>query len=157
MTSNSPIILGIDPGFDRVGYAVGQKSGQQIHVLSFGLIQTQVHDDIFDRYHQIMEELTQVATTYKPSVAIIESLFFATNRKTALRVSEARGVIITTLLSQGLAIQECTPLQLKLSVTGYGKADKQAVAKMVRLQLKLPDDKIQDDVMDALGLLLVYR
>lgn len=157
MTSNLPIIIGIDPGFDRVGYAVGQRSGQQIQVLGYGLIQTRASEDIFERYLQIMRDLTQAVERYKPTVAIVESLFFATNRKTALRVSEARGVIITTLLSQAVAVSECTPLQLKLAVTGYGKADKQAVAKMVRLQLKLPDNKIQDDVMDALGLLLVYR
>jgi len=152
--TKSPVVLGIDPGYDRVGWAVGKKNSNSIDVLGYGLIQTKASDDLFLRYQQIQQELVQVIEKHKPSICAIEKLFFSKNKTTALKVSEARGVIIITAIQHGLTIQEYGPNTIKLSVTGHGAADKQAVTKMVKMQLKLKEDKINDDAIDALAVVL---
>lgn len=154
---NAEIILGIDPGYDRLGWAVGAIQGQQWQALHYGVIQTTKGHPLVDRYQQLAQELTTIIKTYSPQIAVIESLFFAKNQKTALKVSEARGVIIKTCLAVNLKIAEFTPLQIKQAVTGYGRADKKSVEKMVRLQLKLSDRKIVDDAIDALAIMLTYQ
>ncbi|MFH2022646.1 MAG: crossover junction endodeoxyribonuclease RuvC [Patescibacteria group bacterium] len=148
------IILGIDPGYDRIGWAVGQKKAQSIEVLGYGLIQTDSKTKLSQRYQQIQQELSQVIKQYQPQICAIEKLFFAQNKTTALKVSEARGVIVITAISHHLAIREFSPQKIKLCVTGYGKADKKAVTKMLRIQLKLPAGKLIDDVTDALAVVL---
>jgi len=158
MTPIKPItILGIDPGYDRVGWAVGTAQAQNWHHIFHGCIKTAKELSLIERYRIISRELKQIIQQYQPSVAVIESLFFFKNQKTALKVSEARGVIINTCLNQNLEIAEFTPLQIKQAVTGYGRADKTSVDKMVRLQLKLTDQKIIDDAMDALAIMLTYQ
>jgi len=154
MSDKKTIILGIDPGYDRIGWAVINRGSNIATYIASGLIQTKADENIFDRYQQLTHQLTQVIDLYNPTVCHLESLFFANNQKTALRVSEARGLIIASLLSHHIAVKEFTPLQAKLAVTGYGKADKAAVAKMVHLQLKLPDQVMKDDELDALALCL---
>lgn len=156
-SQTTPVLLGIDPGFDRVGWAVGQLTkNYSLQILSFGLIQTDKNVSIFDRYMQIMSELDQVLGNYKPSSAGLETLFFSKNTKTALRVSEARGVIISKLLEHNCTVAEYNPVQVKQAVTGHGQADKKAVEKMVRLQLKITEPKVMDDTMDALAILLAH-
>jgi crossover junction endodeoxyribonuclease RuvC len=103
-----------------------------------------------------MQELEQLLDTYQVTEAGIESLFWFKNKSTALDVSEARGVIIATLLRHQIKISEYTPLQIKQSVTGYGRADKQAVEKMVRLELSLTDTII-DDTIDALAAMICHQ
>lgn len=157
MAATAEIILGIDPGYDRLGWAVGSTQGQQWQSLHYGVLQTAKATPLVQRYQQVAQELTIIIKTYSPSIAVIESLFFFSNQKTAMKVSEARGVIIKTCLSRGLKIAEFTPLQIKQAVTGYGRADKKSVEKMVRLQLKLADRKIMDDAIDALAIMLTYQ
>ena len=152
--SKSKTILGIDPGYDRIGWAVINRVSTNSTYIASGLIQTQTNQEIFDRYRQIWHALNQVIGLYHPVICHLESLFFAKNQKTALRVSEARGLIIAKLLTHQIEVKEFTPLQAKLAVTGYGKADKSAVAKMVHLQLKLPNQTMKDDELDALALCL---
>lgn len=155
--SQSTILMGIDPGFDRVGWAIGKVNARyEVEPLGYGLIQTNKSDDIFVRYAQIQRELLEVLKTYQPTSAGLETLFFSKNTKTALRVSEARGLIIGTLLKYNCMVSEYNPVQVKQAVTGYGQADKAAVEKMVRLQLKISEPKIMDDTMDALALLLTH-
>lgn len=154
MTQKPTIILGIDPGYDRVGWAVISRTAAKSSYLASGLIQTQASDEIFIRYHQIWQQLTQIISLYLPTTCHLESLFFARNQKTALRVSEARGLIIANLITHQVKVKEFTPLQAKLAVTGYGQADKTAMAKMVHLQLKLPHLVMKDDELDALALCL---
>ena len=154
MTNNPTIILGIDPGYDRVGWAVISRISNKTSYIASGLIQTQARDEIFDRYQQIWLQLSQVIDLYQPTTCHLESLFFARNQKTALRVSEARGLIIAKLITHQVEVKEFTPLQAKLAVTGYGKADKTAMAKMVSLQLELPNQVMKDDELDALALCL---
>ncbi len=154
-------LLGIDPGYDRVGWAIGQVTGAQIVALDFGCIETDKTQTLIERYHQIDRELTQVIQKYQPSEAAVESLFFFKNQTTAMHVSEARGVIISCLFRYQVGFAEYTPLQIKQAVAGFGRADKQAVDKMVRLQLKLDErqpsgKKVLDDTMDALAIMITH-
>jgi crossover junction endodeoxyribonuclease RuvC len=152
-----PIMIGIDPGFDRMGWGVGQQNSKgEVVIIAHGCILTPKSDDIFVRYKQLRLELETILHKYAPAEAGIETLFFSNNQKTAMRVSEARGIIISVLLAQGCQVAEYNPLQIKQAVTGFGKAEKAAVDKMVRLQLKLPAGKIIDDTMDALAVLLTH-
>lgn len=152
----SEVILAIDPGYDRVGWAVGNVQHALISKLAYGCIQTNSGETLFQRYQQITSELAQIIQQHQPSQLAIESLFFFKNQKTVMQVSEARGVIISCCLQASLEIFEYTPLQIKQAVTGYGRAAKDQVDKMVRLQLKLGQQKIIDDAMDALGILLTH-
>ncbi len=149
-------IIGIDPGFDRIGWGVIDCHARQCHVLAYGCIQTNHRSDIFTRYQQIMTELTDILIAHQPIVAAIESLFFAKNQKTALRVSEARGVIISHLLKAGCQVVEYTPQAVKIAVTGYGRADKKAVEKMVRSELNLKQNTLIDDTLDALAVAVTH-
>lgn len=152
----SPIIIGIDPGYDRVGLAVGQKVGKTWHILHQSCIQTNAKAELFERYRQISQELAALLGKYRVSEASIESLFWFKNQTTALPVSEARGVIIAELLRHQVQISEYTPLQIKQSLTGYGRADKKAVEKMVRAELTL-EEKIIDDTIDALAAMICHQ
>jgi len=149
-------VIALDPGYDRLGWAIGQLNNRQLQISSFGIIQTQKSEDIFDRYQQLDTELTQLLLLHHPHQAAIETLFFSNNQTTAMRVSEVRGLLISTLLRHQVKCFEYNPSHVKLTVTGYGRADKKAVEKMVRLQLKLPDNKLVDDTLDALAILLTH-
>lgn len=153
---NNPIIIGIDPGYDRVGIAIGQRVGKAWQILAYQCIQTNKKERLFSRYQQIAEELEKLIIKYQVEEAGIESLFWFKNKSTALDVSEARGIIIATLLRQKIKISEYTPLQIKQSLTGYGRADKKAVEKMVRIELTL-EGNIIDDTIDALAIMICHE
>ena len=149
-------ILGIDPGYDRVGWCVGKKQNGNITIEKYGSVLTKKTDSLFERYHQIDTELQKVVDEFHPEECAVESLFFSKNQKTALHVSEARGVILSVLFRNHIAFFEYTPLQIKQAVTGYGKADKAAVEKMLRLQFQFKNGKILDDVVDAVGVMVTH-
>jgi crossover junction endodeoxyribonuclease RuvC len=153
---NNPIIIGIDPGYDRVGVAIGQKIDCKWQLFAYKCIQTDKKAKLFDRYQQIATELEKLLVEYQITEASIESLFWFKNQSTALNVSEARGIIIATLLHHKIKIAEYTPLQIKQSLTGYGRADKKAVEKMVRMELTL-EGKIIDDAIDALATMICHE
>lgn len=148
------IAIGIDPGYDRVGWAVGTIIGSKVTIHAFGCITTSAKNTYITRLGAMQTELARIVEQYKPTKGAIESLFFAQNKKTALAVAQARGVILSELLRQNVAVSEFTPLQIKQSVTGSGRADKKAMEKMVRLQCALPATAIIDDTIDAIGILL---
>jgi crossover junction endodeoxyribonuclease RuvC len=163
LNAKSPTItiMGIDPGYDRVGWAVGQAHGSQIKVLGYGCVETDKTKSLIERYHQIDTQLVEILTTHRPTEAAVESLFFFKNQTTAMHVSEARGVIISCLFRQNVTFAEYTPLQIKQAVTGFGRADKKAVEKMVRLQLGLNEvssksEQLLDDTLDALAILITH-
>jgi crossover junction endodeoxyribonuclease RuvC len=162
MNTSHKIILGIDPGYGRLGWAVGEigakakTSNTQPTILGFGCIETEPKQKIGLRYQQISKDLTEICKTFQPNVLSIEKLYFARNTTTAMQVSESRGIVFATCLPFVQTIVEFNPSSLKLAVTGSGNANKQAVEKMIRLQLKLPTTPILDDTMDALGLVLTY-
>lgn len=156
-SSKSTILMGIDPGFDRIGWAVCQSSPQGLQPLAFGCIRTNKKETQLERYKQLATDLTALVTRYQPSCAAVESLFFATNQKTAIAVAQARGIILAQLFDHHIRIHEYTPLQIKQATAGYGNADKAAMEKMVRLQLQLPAEKIIDDTIDALAMVLTLH
>ncbi len=149
------LILGIDPGYDRVGWAIGQDDRRRPKLLDLGLIQTDKDETIFARYQQIDYELTRVIKHYHPTEVAIEKLYFAKNVKTAIRVAEARGLMLQIFLQVGLAIFEYDPTKIKQVVTGNGQADKRAIAKMVKIQLGA-NEKINDDALDAAACYLTH-
>ena len=110
MNKFAPItILSIDPGYDRVGWAIGELSGTSYHLINCGCIETNNKADIFARYIQIQEELEGIISAHQPKIAALETLYFSKNRTTAIRASEARGIIIATLLNHQLELFEYNP------------------------------------------------
>lgn len=158
MNDHSNIILAIDPGYDRMGWACGSNEKGHTQLLSFGCIQTKKTDTHHQRLQQLQSELAKIIQEYTPSQVAIENIYFSKNQKTALQVAEARGIIIGTCLLQKLPITEYNPNSIKLAVTGYGNANKAAVDKMIRLQFgtQIPNTAIIDDAMDAIAILLTH-
>lgn len=157
IAKNNPIILGIDPGYDRLGWAIARISGPSITPIEYGSVQTNKNEDIFIRYELIINELTKIIKKFKPAELAIENLYFSKNTKTALRVSESRGLVISLALQNKMAIFEYDPVTIKQAVTGFGKADKKAVEKMTLMQLGLTNkDKVVDDAIDALAVAVTH-
>ena len=147
-------ILGIDPGYGRTGWGVVEKQNGDWKHVAHGCIETSVKDPFVERLIEIKIEIEKLIKEYKPTRAGVEGLFFAKNAKTAMKVGQARGVILLTLVDAGLVIDEFTPLQVKQALTGYGRADKNQMQKMVQLQLGLKDKPTPDDAADALAVAL---
>lgn len=144
-------IIGIDPGTGILGFGVIDASGAKTRLVTAGVIRTPAHTPLPDRLEEIYDSLTDIIKETNPAVMAIEKLFFARNVTTAMSVSHARGVAMLTGKQAGLAIEEYTPLQIKQTITGYGKADKKQVQEMVRLQLGLREVPKPDDCADALA------
>lgn len=149
-------ILGIDPGIAITGVAVvDETKGKQTFLYSEAII-TPSNLSISLRLLKLYEQLINVIEKYKPEVAVLESLFFNTNAKTALIVGQARGVAQLVFAQNKLEIVEYTPLQVKMALTGYGRADKQQIQMMVKQILKLPKVLTPDDVADAAAIALTH-
>jgi crossover junction endodeoxyribonuclease RuvC len=149
-------IIAIDPGYERVGIAVLEKgSGKEELLFSecFKTLTTEKHED---RLRLIGEEIEKIIKEYKPEALAIETLFFKTNAKTAMKVSEARGVILYEAAKNNLKVAEFTPLQIKVAVTGYGKSDKEQVIFMVEKLIKITQPVKYDDEYDAIACGLTY-
>ena len=148
------IILGIDPGTTRVGYAViKKKDSYNLNLLTCGCLESK-NKEQKDRLKEISYLISSLILKYHPEILAIEKLFFAKNAKTALTVAEARGVIINSANSLNLNILEFTPLEIKVAITGYGKAEKEQVKKMACRILKLEKIPKIDDTSDALAIAL---
>ncbi len=148
------IILGIDPGTRRVGYGIVEYEKGVISLKDTGLLKIESVDDP-RALREIRERIKTLVAEFKPSILSIEKLYFMKNQKTALQVAQARGVIVSTAVEEGLEIQEFGPNEIKLGVTGYGLSDKKAVLKMVRLILHEPKLDVIDDASDALAAAIV--
>lgn len=151
MQKKEKIILGIDPGFAITGFAVIKKENNQISVLEYGHISTSSKEYFAIRLKKLNQGLDKIIKKYNPDIIAIEDLFFAKNVKTALKVGQAKGVITLTAIQNKIIPIEFTPLQVKQAVTGYGRADKQQVQKMIQIIFKLKEIPKPDDVADALG------
>lgn len=145
------IILGIDPGIAIVGYGVIEYKNSKFRPIAYGAIRTPAHTPVEDRLKMIHEELSEIIEKFSPDEMSIEELFFNNNTTTAIVVAEARGVILLTAAEKGLKISEYTPLQIKQSVVGYGKAEKKQVIHMVGTILGLKNPPKLDDTNDALA------
>ncbi len=150
------VILGIDPGLAIVGWAVIESVRGNMRPLAYGAITTPAHTSVESRLLTIERDLEDVIKKYKPDEMAIEELFFNTNRTTAITVAEARGVIICTAHKLGVKIFEYTPLQVKQSVVGYGKAEKKQVIAMVTSIMRLPSPPKPDDTADAVAIAICH-
>lgn len=150
---NYMIILGIDPGIAIVGWGVIDYGGigTKPKPLDFGAVTTPSTMKTEDRLAEVYREIDAVIKTYKPEAAAVEELFFNTNQKTAIIVAEARGTILLSCRLNNVPIYEYTPLQIKSSVVGYGRADKHQVIEMVTMLLGLSKPPKPDDTADALA------
>lgn len=148
-------ILGIDPGFGRVGWGViDQTKGSDWSVLGYGCIATSSKETFIDRLKVIHEEVVGIIKKYKPDRMAVEEVFYFKNAKTVIDVAQARGVIVLTSVKNNLPVDEFTPLQVKQAVTGYGRAEKAQMQKMVATILKMKEKIKSDDAADALAVAL---
>ena len=150
------IILGIDPGIAIVGWGVLDYTGNKFTVLAYGSIQTPAGMKTEDRLCLVYDELKKIIKQYGPECMAIEELFWNTNQKTGIRVSEARGVLLLCARQCGLRVSEYTPLQVKQAVVGYGRAEKKQVIAMVTMLLGLPKPPKPDDTADALAIAICH-
>lgn len=149
-------ILGIDPGFATVGWAVLDSERGNLQPVAYGAITTPAHTNFESRLLMIKKDLETIIDRYSPTEMAIEELFFNTNITTGIAVAEARGVILCTAFEKGLKISEYTPLQVKQAVVGYGKAEKQQVIAMVTSILKLKKPPNPDDTADAVAIAICH-
>ncbi len=144
-------VLALDPGYERLGIAILEKEKGKDVLIYSECFQTSKSEDHSKRLFAIYQKLKEVIEEHSPDTVALETLFFANNQKTALKVAEVRGVILAVGESYGLKIYEYTPGAIKIGVTGYGKSDKTAVTKMIPLLIKI-DRKIKyDDEFDAIA------
>ena len=147
-------ILGIDPGFGRVGIGIIEKRNNEWVHVAHGLIETNSKKKFVERIEEIHDKLEFVLKKYQPTRAAVEELFFAKNVTTGIQVAQARGAILLSLTQAHIPIDEFTPMEVKQAITGYGRADKTQMQKMVIMLLSLKVKKLQDDAADALGIAL---
>jgi len=150
------IILGIDPGLAITGYGIIKVEDDVYNVLNLGIIKTAKVLRFSERLSVIYKEISSIIEENKPDEIAIEELFFSKNTKTAMIVSQARGVLILACIHQNIQIFEYTPLQVKQGVTGYGKANKAQVTKMVSHLLRLENPPKPDDAADALAIAICH-
>ncbi len=149
-------ILGIDPGYAIMGYGVVELIGNKFKVIEYGSIMTESRKNMTDRLKHLYYELMQLINRTDPDVAAIEELFFNTNTTTAIKVGQARGVSILACANSGIEINEYTPLQVKMALTGYGRADKKQVQHMTKTILNLKEIPKPDDTADALAIAICH-
>lgn len=147
-------VLGIDPGTASIGYALIDLSPEREELLEAGLIRT-APGETYRRLKELSAEISSLLKKWQPQVCAVERLFFTKNQKTAFAVAEARGAILLTTALAGITLYEYTPLEVKKTITGDGRADKTQVRKMLELTLpKVKDLTHQDDVCDAVAIAL---
>lgn len=149
-------ILGIDPGFARSGWGVIDFDSGRVKAVDYGCIETSPREELPHRLLFVRNSFEKIIDDYRPDVFAIEELFFNTNAKTALRVGEARGVCIVVGVQKGLSYAMYTPLQVKSSMIGYGRATKDQVGIMVKTLLNLREIPKPDDTADALAIALCH-
>ena len=147
------IILGIDPGTATTGYGLVESTPQKkLQLIEYGCIKTSKTNSLADRLAEIYNDLDQLIKKYRPHKIAVESVYFYNNVKTAIAVAQARGVILLAAQKNKILIVELTPLQVKNSLTNYGKADKKQMQFMVKILLGLDTAPKPDDAADALAL-----
>lgn len=149
-------IIGIDPGTGILGFGVIDVVKGGYKLVTAGVVRTPAHTPLEERLEEIFDSLSEIITETKPQVMSIEKLFFARNVTTAMSVSHARGVAMLAGQKARLQLAEYTPLQIKQTLTGYGKADKKQVQEMVRLNLGLSEVPKPDDCADALAAAITH-
>ena len=149
-------ILGIDPGYATIGFGLIQSQQGQVHMVTYGAITTPADIPLSKRLYQIGTDMEALLAQLKPDIISIEELFFNTNITTGIAVAHGRGVLLYAAEKCGVPLHEYTPSQVKLAVTGYGKAEKHQVMDMTRRILKLSAVPRPDDAADALALAICH-
>jgi crossover junction endodeoxyribonuclease RuvC len=150
------VILGIDPGIGRTGWGVIETQSGKCKAKDFGCFETEPNSPMDGRLKLIFAHISRLISEHQPEAMAIEELFFNTNAKTALTVGHARGVIILAAALQNVPVISYTPLQVKIGVTGYGRAEKKQVGDMVKMTLGLTAVPKPDDTADALAIALTH-
>lgn len=149
-------IIGIDPGYAITGFGVIEYNGNHFELIKAGAIETKAGVPFPTRLQKIYDDMTELIEEYKPDAISIEELFFNTNTTTAIGVAQGRGAVLIAASKTATPIYEYTPLQVKQSVTGYGRADKKQVQSMVKAVLKLDKIPKLDDTTDAMALAICH-
>ncbi|MBP9758084.1 crossover junction endodeoxyribonuclease RuvC [Candidatus Dojkabacteria bacterium] len=149
-------VLGIDVGTAITGWSILEKKSQIVKVIGYGVITTNKNLEMSERLLILFNELNEIISTFKPDDMAVEELFFFKNSKTVITVGQARGVILLAGVINKLNVVGYTPLQVKQAVTGYGRADKIQIQKMVKIILKLDNIPKPDDAADALAIAICH-
>lgn len=153
------IILGVDCGFATTGWSIVEKdvtSRNGFKLIDFGSIQTNSKMDFSDRLGVLYEGITDIITRHKPDEVALESLFYFKNQKTVINVGQARGVILLAAKHKNVKVTNYNPLQVKISVTGYGRAEKKQVQKMIQMIFGLKEIPKPDDAADAIAIAVCH-
>ena len=149
-------ILGIDPGLAIVGYSIIEFDGDSVVLLNSGSIKTSKKNTESQRLLEIFEDITTIIEKYKPDIASVEKLFFFKNQKTVMPVAAARGVMMMALEKCGVKAFEYTPMEVKQTLTGYGRADKKEVEQMVKIALNCQILPTLDDTIDSMAIAICH-
>jgi crossover junction endodeoxyribonuclease RuvC len=156
-TGGGVTILGLDPGTATTGWGVIRKTRKETKLVAYGCIETCKTKCAPDRLKEIGDDLLSLIKSYKPDEAAVEDLFFFKNLKTAIKVAQARGVLLLICRQQKIPVYEYTPLQIKQGLTGYGRADKNQVQQMVKQIFKLKSIPKPDDAADAIAVAVCHE
>jgi crossover junction endodeoxyribonuclease RuvC len=156
MTTYNLRVLGVDPGTATTGWAILEEKDDEVKAIAYGHISTSAKKTGEERIFEISEDLGKIIKKYHPQEAAVEKLFFFKNQKTVMEVSQARGAIILTISQKGVSLASYTPLQVKQSITGYGRAEKRQVQEMIKNILKLKNIPKPDDTADAIAIALCH-
>jgi crossover junction endodeoxyribonuclease RuvC len=149
-------VLGIDCGTERTGWGVISSDGRSHRVIAHGLIRTLARDPLEIRLRAIAAGLRAILEQHKPDAAAVEEVFFSQNVKTALKLAHVRGVALLAAAEAGVTLGEYSPLEVKTSVVGYGRAEKHQVGRMVRMLTGLEQEMETEDVSDALAVAICH-
>lgn len=144
-------ILSLDSGIERCGYAVFKKNKSDSTLLSYGLISTSKSESLENRLFKLRDEFETLLTQFTPKTVVMESLFFNTNQKTMKMVAQSQGALLASCGARNIIVEFLTPLVIKEITTGYGRADKKSVEKMIMMVLNLKTAPKPDDVVDAIA------
>lgn len=144
-------VLGIDPGYERLGIAVVEKQNNKETVVYSECFHTQKNIFFHERLFLLGEKIRGVIEEYEPQALAIETLMFNTNQKTAINVAHARGVVLYEAAKEKLLVYEFTPLQIKIAITGYGRSDKRQMMEMMERLVKIGKKNAKDDEYDAIA------
>lgn len=149
-------VLGIDPGTARTGWAVLEKKKNSVTAIAFNCFETRKEEGVSERLEKIFKEIKRLIKEYSPDIVAIEEVFFSSNAKTAFAVGQARGVIFLASQIKKIKNKSYSPLQVKKTVTGYGRAEKKQMGEKVKSILKLSEVPKLDDTCDALAVALTH-
>ncbi len=151
------MVIGLDPGSAITGYGIlTENADHSLSLIEYGVLRTGADLPQAERLQVIYEGLNQILVLHRPESGAVESLFFQKNVRTAFLVGQARGVLLLALAQSGIPVAEYNPMEVKLAVAGYGKADKNQVQQMVKMLLGLKDIPRPDDAADALAVAICH-